>query len=180
MAVSGTTTVIKAPKTAAGRRRIALPPHLKPVIDDHLDEHVPPSLEALMFTGEKGGPLRPNVLQAAWDKARRHVGRHDLHLHDLRHSGNTWTATTGASTAELMARMGHASPVATLRYQHATAERDRAIAAALSALAHPAPVVPIHVARDGRAKQASEGTEEPPEKGLSPGDCGLARLQCKP
>ncbi len=40
----------------------------------------------------------------------------------------------GASTAELMARMGHASTVAALRYQHATADRDWAIADALSSL----------------------------------------------
>jgi len=50
-----------------------------------------------------------------------------------------------------MARMGHASPVAALRYQHATAERDRAIAEALSALAPPAPVITSTriFARDG-------------------------------
>jgi hypothetical protein len=34
----------------------------------------------------------------------------------------------GVTTKELMARIGHASPRAALRYQHATAERDRAIA----------------------------------------------------
>ena len=37
-------------------------------------------------------------------------------------------AATGASTKELMHRLGHASPRAALRYQHATAERDEAIA----------------------------------------------------
>jgi integrase len=74
------------------------------------------------------------------------MGLEDLHdLHDLRHSGNTWAAATGASTAELMARLGHASPVAALRYQHATADRDRAIADALSELGAQtrAPVVEI-------------------------------------
>jgi integrase len=54
-----------------------------------------------------------------------------MHFHDLRHTGNTLAAATGASTAELMARMGHASPRAALIYQHATVERDQAIAAAL-------------------------------------------------
>ncbi len=37
-------------------------------------------------------------------------------------------AATGASTKELMYRLGHASPRAALRYQLATAERDEAIA----------------------------------------------------
>ena len=133
----------KSPKTSAGRRHIAIPPHLLPNIATHLEEHTAPEADSLLFTGEKGGPLRPHVLQAQWEKARRRVGRPDLHIHDLRHSGNTWAAATGASTAELMARMGHASPAAALRYQHATAERDRAIAEALSAMVAPAPIIPI-------------------------------------
>jgi integrase len=54
-------------------------------------------------------------------------------FHDLRHSGLTWTATT----AELMHRGGHASPAAAQRYQHATRDRDAAIAAALARLAEP-------------------------------------------
>ena len=37
-------------------------------------------------------------------------------------------AATGASTKELMHRLGHASPRAALRYQHATEKRDEAIA----------------------------------------------------
>ena len=43
-----------------------------------------------------------------------------------------------ASTKELMARMGHASPRATLIYQHAThdRDRDRALADAMSRLAN--------------------------------------------
>jgi len=37
-------------------------------------------------------------------------------------------ARTGATTKELMARLGHASPRASLIYQHATDDRDRRIA----------------------------------------------------
>lgn len=96
--------------------------------------------------GEKGGPLRPHVLQKAWVKAKAALGAPALHLHDLRHAGNSWAAATGASTKELMARMGHANSAAALCYQHATADRDRAIADALSALARPAAVVPLELA----------------------------------
>jgi integrase len=60
------------------------------------------------------------------------VGLEGFHFHDLRHTGNTLAAATGASTKELMARMGHASPRAALIYQHATKDRDAAIASALS------------------------------------------------
>jgi hypothetical protein len=53
----------------------------------------------------------------------------DLHFHDLRHTGNTLAAASGASTRELMHRMGQSSMRAALIYQHATGERDREIAA---------------------------------------------------
>ena len=97
-------------------------------VEDHLASHVAAPSDSRLFTGERGGPLRPHVLQSAWDKARRQTGLQYLHSHDLRHSANTWAAATGASTVELMARMGHASAAAALRYQHATTDRDRAIA----------------------------------------------------
>ena len=63
------------------------------------------------------------------------VGRTDLHLHDLRHSGLTWSAALGATTAELMYRAGHKSPAAALRYQHAAQDRDELLADALGTLA---------------------------------------------
>ncbi|MHB8438529.1 MAG: tyrosine-type recombinase/integrase [Acidimicrobiales bacterium] len=135
--------VFGPPKTAAGRRRVVVPPHLAPALTAHLDRFVDGDPDALVFTGAKGGPLRPHVLQSAWDTARRKVGRPEIHLHDLRHAGATWAASTGASTAELMARLGHASPRAALIYQHATDDRDRALAGALSKLASPGEVVPF-------------------------------------
>jgi hypothetical protein len=41
----------------------------------------------------------------------------------------------GATTKELMARLGHSSPRAALIYEHATAERDAKLAAQLDLLA---------------------------------------------
>jgi integrase len=55
-----------------------------------------------------------------------------FHFHDLRHTGNHLAASAGASTRELMHRMGHGSMRAALIYQHATSERDQEIAAELS------------------------------------------------
>ncbi|WIM97642.1 hypothetical protein ACTOB_001184 [Actinoplanes oblitus] len=51
-----------------------------------------------------------------------------FHFHDLRHTGNHLAAASGASTRELMHRMGHASMRAALIYQHATSDRHREIA----------------------------------------------------
>jgi integrase len=79
-----------------------------------------------------------------------------LHFHDLRHTGNTLAAAAGASTKELMARMGHASPRAALIYQHATRERDAAIAAALSDVitaSAPERIAPVVALSKGRSKR---------------------------
>lgn len=126
--------VVKGPKTSAGHRTVSIPPHIVPAIADHLAWCVSTEPGAWVVVGEKGGPLRSTYLQAVWNRARLAIGRPELHLHDLRHTGLTWAATTGATTAELMHRAGHASPAAALRYQHATKERDKALASAMTAL----------------------------------------------
>ncbi|MGQ0825115.1 MAG: hypothetical protein ACT4OX_08855 [Actinomycetota bacterium] len=68
-------------------------------------------------------------------------------MHDLRHAGATLAAQAGATTRELMARLGHSSPRAALRYQHASAERDRGLAARLDEL--------FTRPRDGRAMETN-------------------------
>ena|ERR1019366_3187254 len=88
-----------------------------------------------MFNGPEGGPLRrSNFNRRVWLPACAKSGLQGLRFHDLRHTGNTLAAATGASTKELMARMGHSSSRAALIYQHATLERDRVLADALSKL----------------------------------------------
>jgi len=54
-----------------------------------------------------------------------------FHFHDLRHTGNNLAVASGASTRELLHRMGHGTMRAALIYQHATSDRDREIADAL-------------------------------------------------
>src|SRR5271166_6037472 len=51
------------------------------------------------------------------------------------HSGAVLAAQTGATLAELMARLGHSTSQAAMRYQHASKGRDKHIAALLSKLA---------------------------------------------
>jgi hypothetical protein len=59
-----------------------------------------------------------------------------LHVHDLRHTGNTLTAEAGASVAELMNRMEHSSTRAAQVYSHAQQARDQQLAATLDRMAH--------------------------------------------
>ena len=86
--------------------------------------------------------MAPSSLYRVWYPAREAAGRPDLRFHDLRHTGATLAAATGATLADLMQRLGHSTPAAALRYQHAAADRDRAIAEALSGFAT-ANVVPL-------------------------------------
>lgn len=54
------------------------------------------------------------------------------YFHDLRHFGNLLAAEAGASTRELMKRLGQSTMRAALGYQHATEKRDKEIASLTS------------------------------------------------
>jgi len=62
------------------------------------------------------------------------------------------STASGASLAELMRRAGHVNPRAALRYQHATEDRDRALADALGKLAQIADIVPITIADENASR----------------------------
>jgi integrase len=126
---------ITTPKSAAGSRDIAIPPHLFPAIKHHLDKHTGPSRDALLFPGVNGEHLAPSSLYGHFYKARDTAKRTDLRFHDLRHTGAVLAAQSGATLAELMGRLGHSSVAAAMRYQHVAAGRDAQIAAALSKIA---------------------------------------------
>jgi integrase len=129
--------IIGPPKTRAGVRTVAIPPHVAPLIEQHLSAFTGPNDADLVFVGTLGQPVRRASFYTAWLRVTATHGPNGLRYHDLRHTGATLAAATGASTRELMARLGHASADAALRYQHATADRDQAIARALSGLVVP-------------------------------------------
>jgi integrase len=130
--------VVGKPKSDAGIRDVAIPPHLVPEFRRHLSDHVTFGRDALLFGGRhSNSQLAPSTLYRSFYPARAAAGRPDLRWHDLRHTGATLVAATGASLAELMARIGHSTAGAALRYQHAASDRDRVIAEALSRMAVP-------------------------------------------
>ena len=126
---------ITTPKSDAGVRDVAIPPHVVPLIEAHLAKYVGRGRDSLLFPADNGGHLQPATLYRHWYRAREAAGRPDLRFHDLRHSGAVLAAATGATLAELMARLGHSTPQAAMRYQHAAAGRDHEIAQLLSKLA---------------------------------------------
>jgi integrase len=126
---------ITTPKSDAGVRDVAIPPHIIPLVEMHLAKFVDTGRDSMIFPTDNGGHLQPSTLYRHWYRARAEANRKDLRWHDLRHSGAVLAAATGATLAELMQRLGHSTPQAAMRYQHAAAGRDREIAAQLSKLA---------------------------------------------
>lgn len=145
------TVMVGTPKSDAGVRDVAIPPHLLPLVKAHLRDHAQTGREGLLFPAASGGHLAPSTFYGenpqrvkvkgkpvewrgghGFYRARALAGRPELHFHDLRHTGAVLAAQTGATLAELMGRLGHSTPAAALRYQHVARDRDKAIAAALS------------------------------------------------
>jgi integrase len=124
--------LIKSPKTEAGKRSVSIPAAVLPDLEAHLTRYALPGPEGRVFTATGGTPLRRQNFRRVWVKALAAADLPPVHFHDLRHTGNTLAAAGGASLRELMARMGHASTRAAVIYQHASAQRDRAIAASLN------------------------------------------------
>jgi integrase len=129
--------IVSTPKSDAGVRDVAIPPHLLPLIETHIRAYAQPGADGLMFPSASGEHLAPSTLYRVFYPAREAAGRSDLRWHDLRHSGAVLAAQTGATLAELMSRLGHSTPGAALRYQHAAQARDMEIARRLSALVAP-------------------------------------------
>jgi integrase len=134
--VTGRGIVVGPPKSHAGVRAVVIPTAVRREVVSHLATYVDTRPDALVFTGPKGGALRRAHFNnlTRWVETVRGLGVPGLHFHDLRHTGNHLAAQTGASTKDLMARMGHDDIRAALIYQRATSEADRRIADRLSAL----------------------------------------------
>jgi integrase len=137
------TLALGPPKSRAGQRTVAFPRQLVDEFQRHLDRHAERGRGGRVFVGPSGVTPRRTNFNREWHRATAAAGIEGLRFHDLRHTANT-LAAPGSSTKELMRRMGHASTRAAMMYQHASDDRDRAIADALGAA--------INRATDGRAE----------------------------
>lgn len=115
-------------------RSIAIPGFLLEEIAAHLKGHTQPAATSPVLSTPSRVGLRVSqtALDKTWRAARTAAGRPLLRFHDLRHTGLTLYAQQGATMAELLHRGGHTDVSVALRYQHATAERDRALAQRLN------------------------------------------------
>jgi integrase len=126
--------VLGEPKTDAGHRTVTLPAGVAAALEDHLEKHVAAPPESLLFPTSSGGYLARSNWNSTFRRAADTIGLPAVRPHELRHTGATLAAATGATTKELMRRLGHSSPAAALLYQHAADDRDADIARALDAM----------------------------------------------
>lgn len=128
----GSTPYFGPPKTAAGVRLVHMPAAMVTAVRAHLEAHVGTGRDALLFPREPGSDIPVHLSTYSTEHFKRAVRATDLpgtfRFHHLRHTGLTLLASAGASVAELQARAGHTTPGIALRYQHARAERDKALA----------------------------------------------------
>jgi integrase len=121
--------ILQPPKTEAGARTVAISQVLATELEAHLRGN-PVEGSSFLFLAEADGQ---RSFRRCWERALE-VTKIDCTFHDLRHLAGTLNAAAGATLKESMTRMGHTSPDAALRYQHAVAERDGVIAGAIDRL----------------------------------------------
>jgi len=125
---------VTTPKSDAGTRDVAVPPHLVGVIQEHLATHVGHDDDDLLFPAHHGGHLAPSTLYRRFYAAREAAGRPDLRFHDLAPLRGRAGGFYGRHDRRADARLGHSTPAAAMRYQHAAQGRDQTIAELMSQL----------------------------------------------
>ncbi|WP_338677711.1 site-specific integrase [Streptomyces sp. SCSIO 30461] len=116
-------------KSRAGKREIMLPGFVLLDVRRHLEWFAKDGPDGLVFVGERGAALRGTTFGRKWRKARDAVGMpKEFRFYDLRHTGNTLAADTGAKLKDLMVRAGQSSERAQLIYQHSTKAHQRKLA----------------------------------------------------
>jgi integrase len=131
----------KAPKTKHGRRTISLPPGAVAVLRAHWRQQIEhrvalglgkPEPDALVFSQPDGSPLSPDNLSRDWRRVCRALELPLVMFHALRHTHASALIASGLDVVQIARRLGHGSPVVTLRvYGHMFGAVDKAAAAAI-------------------------------------------------
>ena len=119
--------IISQPKTAKGRRLIALSPSTVAVLREHYAAQVEHRREQgqklqdddLVFYQPNGNPFLPDSITVAWRKLARRCGLKGIRLHDARHTHASLMLKQGVHPKIVQERLGHASIKITLdTYSH--------------------------------------------------------------
>jgi integrase len=138
----GGTWELGTPKTAAGRRSIALPPSVVAALKRHRIHQLERRVElgplwkdlGFVFTNTTGGPLAVNVLDGRFRSLIKAAGVPRIRFHDLRHTCATLMLANGEHPKVVAERLGHSDVGITLnRYSHVSPDMQRAAADRLDA-----------------------------------------------
>jgi integrase len=102
-------------------RAVPLPPFLRDKLAEHLEAFgTPRDPDALVFTGEKGAPIRQSVFRERFFMpAARRAGIEPVPVvHDLRHTAASLMARAGLSMRDAQEILGHSRSTMTDRYTH--------------------------------------------------------------
>lgn len=117
----------KRPKgTAVAKRPVPISATTAMILAEHLENHVGPEPDAIVFAGPKGGPLRSSNWSVEFRQACADSGAElpaNLHFHDLRGTASTMFLAEGASIRDVMHLLGHSTERAAKRYQHSSSSR---------------------------------------------------------
>ncbi|QFP95518.1 tyrosine integrase [Mycobacterium phage GaugeLDP] len=133
----GQKIVVGNTKTVRSKRPVTVPPHVAEMVREHMKDRTKMNKgpEALLVTTTQKQRLTKAAFTRSLKKGYRKIGRSDLRVHDLRAVGATYAAQAGATTKELMVRLGHTTPRMAMKYQMASEARDVEIAKRMSELA---------------------------------------------
>lgn len=132
------------PKTARGRRSVALDPSTIGVLRDHrrrmLEERLAlglgsPKDDDLVFTSIDGSPLHPGQFSDRFDRLVKAAGVPRIRFHDLRHTHATLALAAGIHPKVVSERLGHSTVSITLdTYSHAIPAMQEEAAEKVAAL----------------------------------------------
>jgi integrase len=123
-----------APKTASGRRSVALPPSVVESLKHHRARQAETRLamgaayqdQGFVFATPLGTPLHVNSLMLRFHKLTAQAGVAPIRFHDLRHTAATLMLANGEHPKKVQAQLGHANISITLdRYSHASLGMQR-------------------------------------------------------
>ena len=134
--------VVSEPKTAKGRRVVALDPVTIEVLKAQAARQLEEQKERddwvdsdLVFTAENGAALDPESVSRYWRQALKKAMLPAIRLHDLRHTHATLALQAGVHPKVVSERLGHATVSITLdTYSHAIPAMQEEAAALIAGL----------------------------------------------
>jgi integrase/predicted RNA-binding Zn-ribbon protein involved in translation (DUF1610 family) len=138
----GATVIVSEPKTARGRRRIALDPVTIEALKAHAARQADEqsacdawSETGYIFTTEVGRPLDPHRMSKAFERHLRAAALPRIPLHGLRHTYATLALSSGVNPRIVSGRLGHSTVALTLDiYSHVLPQADAEAADRIAAL----------------------------------------------